>query len=43
MNFVKAVFRDDEGRQKSLVKLAEACGKTEWPGVAPLPAPESDL
>jgi len=38
-----AVFRDDEGRQKFLATLAEACGKTEWPGGAPLPASESDL
>jgi putative transposase len=39
----EAVFRDDEGRQKFLVTLDEACRKTEWPAVAPVAAPESDL
>lgn len=37
------ILRDGENRQKFLATVGETCRKTEWPAVAPLPAPQSDL
>ena len=39
----EAVSGDDGERQRLLATLGEVCRKAEWPAVAPLPAPESDL